>query len=48
MVHDKPWIMYGDFNVTMKLNESTTESSRMTKGVVEFLDCVNNIVDSRQ
>nr|KAJ0197187.1 hypothetical protein LSAT_V11C700342420 [Lactuca sativa] len=43
MIKDDPWLVGGDFNVTLNLNESTAGSSRYTRGMVDFLDCVNAI-----
>nr|KAJ0195180.1 hypothetical protein LSAT_V11C700342460 [Lactuca sativa] len=40
-VRDDAWVIGGDFNVTLNLNESTAGSSRYTKGMMEFLDCIN-------
>lgn len=43
LVKNDPWVICGDFNVTLKLNESTVDISRFTRGMVEFLECVNKI-----
>ncbi|CAI9274222.1 unnamed protein product [Lactuca saligna] len=40
-VRDDPWIIGGDFNVTINPNESSAGSSKFTKGMVEFLECIN-------
>ncbi|CAH1439104.1 unnamed protein product [Lactuca virosa] len=42
-VRDDPWVIGEDFNVTLNLNESTAGSSRFSKGMVDFLDCINNL-----
>nr|KAJ0226815.1 hypothetical protein LSAT_V11C100000080 [Lactuca sativa] len=40
-VRDDSWIIGGDFNVTISPNESSAGSSKFTKGMVEFIDCIN-------
>ncbi|KAL7591715.1 hypothetical protein Lser_V15G35619 [Lactuca serriola] len=42
-VKDDPWVIGGDFNVILNLNESTAGSSRLTNGMVDFLDCINSL-----
>ncbi|GJX34584.1 RNA-directed DNA polymerase, eukaryota, reverse transcriptase zinc-binding domain protein [Tanacetum coccineum] len=39
----KPWILMGDFNVTLRIEEHSAGGSRRTKDMQEFLDCVNDI-----
>nr|KAJ0222221.1 hypothetical protein LSAT_V11C200063020 [Lactuca sativa] len=43
VVRDDPWIIGGDFNVTLNLNESTAGSSRLSIGMEDFLDCINSL-----
>ncbi|GKD43845.1 RNA-directed DNA polymerase, eukaryota, reverse transcriptase zinc-binding domain protein [Tanacetum coccineum] len=38
-----PWILMGDFNVTLKLEEHSTKKSTISNDMQEFIDCVNNI-----
>ena len=40
-VCDDPWIIGGDFNVMLNLNESTVGSSRFSIGMEDFHDCIN-------
>ncbi|GJZ56099.1 RNA-directed DNA polymerase, eukaryota, reverse transcriptase zinc-binding domain protein [Tanacetum coccineum] len=38
-----PWVLMGDFNVTLKIEEHSTRGSRSTKDMQEFVECVNDI-----
>ncbi|PWA66317.1 RNA-directed DNA polymerase, eukaryota, Reverse transcriptase zinc-binding domain protein [Artemisia annua] len=38
-----PWIMLGDFNVTLFLKEHSTGGSSMTKDMNEFRECIDHI-----
>ncbi|XP_052627262.1 uncharacterized protein LOC128133760 [Lactuca sativa] len=40
-VCDDPWIIGGDFNVMLNLNESTVGSFRFSRGMEDFHDCIN-------
>ncbi|GJX59135.1 RNA-directed DNA polymerase, eukaryota, reverse transcriptase zinc-binding domain protein [Tanacetum coccineum] len=42
VVADKPWIMLGDFNVTMKADEHSSGSSLLTNDMQEFIECVTD------
>ncbi|CAI9288727.1 unnamed protein product [Lactuca saligna] len=42
-VNEDPWIIGGDFNVTLNPCESSAGSSKFTKGMVEFHDCINSL-----
>ncbi|KAL7586020.1 hypothetical protein Lser_V15G46368 [Lactuca serriola] len=43
LVREDPWIIGGDFNVTINPNESSAGTSKFTKGMVEFLECINTL-----
>ena len=43
IVKDYPWIILGDFNVALSLDESTSGGSRILRGMADFLDCVNMV-----
>ncbi|CAI9278120.1 unnamed protein product [Lactuca saligna] len=43
LVNEDPWIIGGDFNVTLNPSESSAGSSKFTKGMVEFHDCINTL-----
>ncbi|GJR91349.1 RNA-directed DNA polymerase, eukaryota, reverse transcriptase zinc-binding domain protein [Tanacetum coccineum] len=43
LADNKPWLLMGDFNVTLKPEEHSTWSSVMTNDMQEFHDLVNNI-----
>nr|GEW70196.1 hypothetical protein [Tanacetum cinerariifolium] len=43
LVHGMPWILLGDFNVTLNMEDSLTSSSSMTSSMCEFKDCVEHI-----
>lgn len=43
VVGDIPWIMMGDFNVTLDPSEHSKGSSSMNKDMCEFKDCINAI-----
>ncbi|GKC31694.1 RNA-directed DNA polymerase, eukaryota, reverse transcriptase zinc-binding domain protein, partial [Tanacetum coccineum] len=38
-----PWIILGDFNVTMKASEHSNGGSSISNDMMEFIDCVNSI-----
>ncbi|GKD98234.1 RNA-directed DNA polymerase, eukaryota, reverse transcriptase zinc-binding domain protein [Tanacetum coccineum] len=38
-----PWILMGDFNVTLKIEEHSTGGSRSSGDMQDFVDCVNDI-----
>ncbi|GJV14255.1 probable L-cysteine desulfhydrase, chloroplastic [Tanacetum coccineum] len=38
-----PWVIMGDFNVTLKLEEHSVGKSTISNDMQEFLDCMNNI-----
>ncbi|GKC31239.1 RNA-directed DNA polymerase, eukaryota, reverse transcriptase zinc-binding domain protein [Tanacetum coccineum] len=43
IVADKPWIMLGDFNVTMKMEEYSSGGSQITSEMQELIDCANEV-----
>ncbi|CAI9261358.1 unnamed protein product [Lactuca saligna] len=43
LVNDDPWIIGGDFNVTLNPSECSAGSSTFTKGMVEFHECINTL-----
>ncbi|GJW05389.1 RNA-directed DNA polymerase, eukaryota, reverse transcriptase zinc-binding domain protein [Tanacetum coccineum] len=38
-----PWILMGDFNVTLKIEEHSAGGSRSSRDMQDFMDCVNDI-----
>ncbi|GKB20366.1 RNA-directed DNA polymerase, eukaryota, reverse transcriptase zinc-binding domain protein, partial [Tanacetum coccineum] len=38
-----PWILMGDFNVTLKIEEHSAGGSRSSGDMQDFMDCVNDI-----
>jgi hypothetical protein len=42
-VGDRPWVLMGDFNTTLSNSESSSGSSKITKSMLDFRDCVNNL-----
>ena len=38
-----PWVIMGDFNVTLKVEEHSMGGSLITQDMQEFSDCVNSI-----
>ncbi|XP_071689058.1 uncharacterized protein [Rutidosis leptorrhynchoides] len=40
---DKPWVVFGDFNVIRKLDEHTAGGSFLTEDMIEFNDCIESI-----
>ncbi|KAJ0615171.1 putative Endonuclease/exonuclease/phosphatase superfamily [Helianthus annuus] len=40
LCHDKPWVVMGDFNATLQLEDSLYGSSQQTISMCEFKDCV--------
>ncbi|GJT97230.1 RNA-directed DNA polymerase, eukaryota, reverse transcriptase zinc-binding domain protein [Tanacetum coccineum] len=43
IVHDVPWVLMGDFNVTLKPEEHYNGSSVMTYDMGEFIDAINSL-----
>nr|KAJ0211180.1 hypothetical protein LSAT_V11C400156810 [Lactuca sativa] len=43
LVADNPWLIAGDFNVTRELVDSMAGNSKVTRGMVEFNECINHI-----
>ncbi|GKB24961.1 RNA-directed DNA polymerase, eukaryota, reverse transcriptase zinc-binding domain protein [Tanacetum coccineum] len=43
IIADKPWIMLGDFNVTMKVEEHSSGGSQVTSEMQDLIDCANEI-----
>lgn len=43
VVANRPWIILGDLNACLKMEESTVSASCMTRHMQEFEECVNNI-----
>nr|GEY60885.1 integrase, catalytic region, zinc finger, CCHC-type, peptidase aspartic, catalytic [Tanacetum cinerariifolium] len=43
MVHSQPWILLGDFNVALNVEDSLSGSSSMTSAMCDFKDCVEDI-----
>nr|GEV16136.1 RNA-directed DNA polymerase, eukaryota, reverse transcriptase zinc-binding domain protein [Tanacetum cinerariifolium] len=43
ITNGQPWIILGDFNVTLKVSEYSNESAYLTSEMAELQDCVNNI-----
>ncbi|XP_071694872.1 uncharacterized protein [Rutidosis leptorrhynchoides] len=42
-VRDNPWVMMGDFNASLSLEDSSTGGSKVTISMREFKDCVDNL-----
>ncbi|XP_071714785.1 uncharacterized protein [Rutidosis leptorrhynchoides] len=42
-IGDHPWVMMGDFNTSLDVDESTASSSCCTLGMREFRECIDNI-----
>ncbi|XP_076932405.1 uncharacterized protein LOC143597921 [Bidens hawaiensis] len=42
-INIKPWIVMGDFNTIMSLDESTSSSSSRDISMVEFKDCIQEL-----
>ncbi|KAK1431835.1 hypothetical protein QVD17_08545 [Tagetes erecta] len=42
-VKDHPWVMLGDFNSTLNLDDQMAGPSKISLGMKEFRDCVNEI-----
>ncbi|KAJ0035680.1 hypothetical protein Pint_24953 [Pistacia integerrima] len=42
-VGNSPWLILGDFNVTLHLSESMTGTNYVTAEMKEFRDCVSDI-----
>ncbi|GKF19119.1 hypothetical protein Tco_0067757, partial [Tanacetum coccineum] len=43
MVRDKPWVLLGDFNVALNLEDIFSGSSKLNATMCDFKDCVKNI-----
>ncbi|GJY09972.1 RNA-directed DNA polymerase, eukaryota, reverse transcriptase zinc-binding domain protein [Tanacetum coccineum] len=43
VVRGLPWVLLGDFNVTLNMEDVCTGSSIMSSVLCDFKDCVNNI-----
>ncbi|GJT05595.1 putative RNA-directed DNA polymerase, eukaryota, reverse transcriptase zinc-binding domain protein [Tanacetum coccineum] len=43
VVQRKAWVLLGDFNVALNLEDSFSSSSQLTSHMLEFKDCVENI-----
>nr|GEV94593.1 hypothetical protein [Tanacetum cinerariifolium] len=43
MVHNQPWILLGDFNVALNVEDSLSGSSSMMSAMCDFKDCVEDI-----
>nr|GEY19145.1 RNA-directed DNA polymerase, eukaryota, reverse transcriptase zinc-binding domain protein [Tanacetum cinerariifolium] len=43
IVGNNAWLMIGDMNVTLSLNEHSAGSSWMTSDMNDFKDCINSI-----
>nr|GEV04247.1 hypothetical protein [Tanacetum cinerariifolium] len=43
MINDKPWIIMGDQNVSLNLEDHSEGISYMTQDMEEFKDCINDI-----
>lgn len=42
-VNNNPWVLLGDFNVALNLDDSTMGSSGFFNAMVEFRECIENI-----
>ncbi|XP_071739438.1 uncharacterized protein [Rutidosis leptorrhynchoides] len=42
-VNDNPWVILGDFNASVSIDESTASGSCMTLAMREFKECLDNI-----
>ncbi|XP_071739373.1 uncharacterized protein [Rutidosis leptorrhynchoides] len=42
-VGNKPWVLLGDFNVALDIEESTASSSSCTLAMLEFRECIDNL-----
>ncbi|GJX21939.1 RNA-directed DNA polymerase, eukaryota, reverse transcriptase zinc-binding domain protein [Tanacetum coccineum] len=43
VVRGMPWVLMGDYNVALNLEDSHSGSSRLNSAVIEFKDCVSQI-----
>ncbi|GJV92605.1 RNA-directed DNA polymerase, eukaryota, reverse transcriptase zinc-binding domain protein [Tanacetum coccineum] len=43
IANKRPWILMGDFNVTLKISEHSAKGSCMSGDMIEFNNCVNNL-----
>ncbi|XP_035843934.1 uncharacterized protein LOC110932523 [Helianthus annuus] len=42
-VYDKPWMILGDFNSSLSMEDNLFGSSKVTTGMKDFKDCVNEL-----
>ena len=42
-IRNRPWCLFGDFNATLFLEESTASSSRVNVAMRDFKECVADI-----
>ncbi|GKB92899.1 retrovirus-related pol polyprotein from transposon TNT 1-94, partial [Tanacetum coccineum] len=43
VVRNYPWVLMGDFNVALNIEDTYTGTSSMSSGMCEFKDCITNI-----
>ncbi|XP_071739947.1 uncharacterized protein [Rutidosis leptorrhynchoides] len=43
ITYQQPWVLLGDFNVTLKPDEHITGGSNVTEDMQEFINCINSI-----
>ncbi|GJV00076.1 protein LAZ1 [Tanacetum coccineum] len=43
MVRDKPWVLIGDFNVALNMEDSFAGSSKLNNAMYDFKECVEKI-----
>ncbi|XP_022027022.1 uncharacterized protein LOC110928156 [Helianthus annuus] len=43
LVHDKPWVMLGDFNSSLNLEDNLFGSSKVNTGMRDFKECVDDL-----
>lgn len=42
-VNGRPWVLLGDFNVALNIEDTSTGTSGITYGMMDFKDCVESI-----
>ncbi|XP_022014922.1 uncharacterized protein LOC110914438 [Helianthus annuus] len=42
-VHDKPWVLLGDFNSSLNLEDNLFGSSKVNTGMRDFRDCIDDV-----